>query len=254
MVGADMSRTALFALVVLASVCACDNEPTKGQTPAKSASAPASTTAAPAAAPTPRALVVTVDDTAAMFDGDRVEWATPDVKGRLATAVSGKKVEGETISVVAARETKMPKVAQAIAAVAKAKPKALVVKTMRRDRTTAEIPIALGAKRDGCAAVGYVAKDSSSSSWPASGAVATKYTKGMAGPDITRASDGVRKLVGACDAGYVFVGGDEGVTWGLVADLALAVIEAEDGGAAASKAKEAFVLAKATPGRKLEDE
>lgn len=189
-----------------------------------------------------------------MFDGDRVDFAAPDVKGRLGTGVTGKKVAGETVTIVAARETKMPKVGQVIAAVAAAKPKAIIVKTMKRDRTTVDLPVAMSAKRDGCAAVGYVAKDSSSSSWPASGATATKYTKGMAGPDITRASDGMRKLASACDATHIFVSGDEGVTWGLVADLAIAVLEPEDGGAAASKTKEIAVVAKATPGRKLDAE
>jgi hypothetical protein len=248
-----MSRTSFLALLTVLSL-ACDNEPNKAQTPAKSASATAATSAPPPPPPAPKALIVTVDDNAAMFDGDRVDFTSPDVKGRLGVGVSGKKVAGETVSIVAARETKMPKVAQVIAAVAAAKPKGIVVKTMKRDRTTVDLPIALGAKRDGCAAVGYVAKDSSSSSWPASGATATKYTKGMAGPDITRASDGVRKLVGACDATHFFVGADEGVTWGLVADLAIAVLDPEDGGAATAKAKEVVVLSKATPGRKLEED
>jgi hypothetical protein len=233
---------------------ACDNEPSKAQTPANSASASAATPAPPPPPPAPKALLVVVDDGAAMFDGDRIDLTSPEPKGRLATAVSSKKVAGESITIVAARETKMPKVAQVIAAVAGANPKAIVVKTMKRDRTTVDLPIALDAKREGCAAVGYVAKDSSSSSWPASGATATRYTKGMAGPDITRASDGLRKLVGACDATHLFVGSDEGVTWGLVADLAIAVLDPEDGGAAAAKAKQIVVVAKATPGRKLEDD
>jgi hypothetical protein len=233
---------------------ACDNEPSKAQTPANSASASAATPAPPPPPPAPKALLVVVDDGAAMFDGDRIDLTSPEPKGRLSTAVSGKKVAGESITIVAARETKMPKVAQVIAAVAGANPKAIVVKTMKRDRTSVDLPIALDAKREGCAAVGYVAKDSSSSSWPASGATATRYTKGMAGPDITRASDGLRKLVGACDATHLFVGSDEGVTWGLVADLAIAVLDPEDGGAAAAKAKQIVVVAKATPGRKLEDD
>lgn len=195
-------------------------------------------------------MIVTIDDGAAMLDGDRIDFTSPDVKGRLATGLAGKKVAGESITVVAARETKMPKVAQVIAAVAGAKPSAIVVKTMKRDRTTVDLPIALDAKREGCAAVGYVAKDSSSSTWPASGATATKYSKGMAGPDITRAEGGMRKLVDACDATHLFVGSDEGVTWGLVADLAIAVLQPEDGGT--SKVKSIGVVAKATPGRKLE--
>jgi hypothetical protein len=246
-----MSRTSCIPFL-LALLCACDNEPSKAQTLAKSASATAATSAPPPPPPTPKALLVTVDDGAAMYDGDRIDFASPDVKGRLTSGLTGKKVEGETITVVAARETKMPKVAQVLAAIAGGKPKAIVVKTMKRDRATVDLPIALGAKREGCAAVGYIAKDSSSSSWPASGATATKYTKGMAGPDITRASDGVRKLVDASDATHLFVGSDEGVTWGLVADLAIAVLHPEDGGT--SKAKEIAVVAKATPGRKLEDE
>jgi hypothetical protein len=251
-----MSRTPGFFLLasLVLPLSACDNEPSKVQTTAKSASPTGVSSSPPPPPPAPKALIVTVDDSAAMFDGDRVDFTSPDVKGRLATGVSGKKVAGESVTIVAARETKMPKIAQVIAAVASAKPKAIVVKTMKRDRTTVDLPIALDAKREGCAAVGYVARDSSSSSWPASGATATKYSKGMAGPDITRASDGMRKLVGACDATHIFVGADEGVTWGLAADLAIAVLDPEDGGASASKVKQIAVVAKATPGRKLEDD
>jgi hypothetical protein len=249
-----LAAIALFAFAAFAAgaAIACDNEPTKLQALAKSATATAEAAPPPPPAP-PKALLVTVDDNAAMFDGDRVEFAAPDVKGRLGTALAGKKAEGETVSIVAARETKMPKVAQVIAAVAGAKPKGIIVKTMKRDRSTVELPIALGAKREGCSAVGYIAKDSSSSTWPASGATATKYTKGMAGPDMTRASEGMRKLVGACDATHFFVGSDEGVTWGLVADLAIATLEPEDAGGG-SKAKQIVVLAKATPGRKLDED
>src|SRR5687768_11639733 len=140
-----MSRTALLALVFF-GLLACDNEPSKLQTLAKSASATAATSAPPPPPPAPKALIVTVDDGAAMFDGDRVDFTSPDVKGRLAVGVSGKKVAGETVTIVAARETKMPKVAQVIATVASGKPKAIVVKTMKRDRTTVDLPIALNAK------------------------------------------------------------------------------------------------------------
>lgn len=249
-----MSRSASFVFFATLTF-ACDNEPTKAQSLAKSASTTTSATPPPPTTPPPppKALLVTVDDSAAMFDGDRVDFTAPDVKGRLATGLVGKNVEGETISIVAARETKMPKVAQVIAAVAGGKPKGIVVKTTKRDRsTTVDFEIALGAKRDGCAGVGWIAKDSSSSTWPAAGATATKYTKGMAGPDITRASDGLRKIVSACDAPNFFVGADEGVTWGLAADLAIAVLQPEDGGA--PKARTIGVLAKATPGRKLDED
>ncbi len=189
-----------------------------------------------------------------MIDGDRVDFGSPDPRGRLGLALAGKKVEGETISVIASRDVKMPKVGSVVAALVAAKAKGIVIKTAKRDKTTAEIPLALGAKHDGCAAVGFIAKDGVINAWPASGAAAARFSRGMAGPDITRGSEGVRKQMASCDAGTWFVSADDAVTWGLVTDLIVAVSEPEDGGTP-PKAKQVALLTKtAVPGRKIEDD
>jgi hypothetical protein len=251
-----MSRsTAALFLLLGSGLLACDKEPTKLENLAKSATAPAASSAPAEAKPAvARPPLVTVEDAAAMIDGDRIDFATPDVKGQLALALSGKKVEGETIAVIASRDVKMPKVANVVAALVAAKAKGVVIKTAKRDKSTAEIPLAMGAKREGCAAVGFIAKDGVINAWPASGASAARFSRGMAGPDITRGSEGVRKQMASCDAPQWFVSADDGVTWGLVVDLVVAVQEPEDGGTPA-KAKQVALLTKtAVPGRKIEDE
>lgn len=234
---------------------ACDKEPTKLEKMQQGASAPGTAAASATAEVKPAAAsppLVTVEDAAAMIGGDRVDFGAPDPKGQLGLATAGKKIEGETIAVIASRDVKMPKVANVVAALVAAKAKAIVIKTAKRDKTTAEIPLALDAKREGCAAVGFIAKDGVINAWPASGASAARFSRGMAGPDITRGSEGVRKQMASCDAGHWFVSADDGVTWGLVVDLIVAVGEPEDGGTP-PKAKQVALLTKtAVPGRKIE--
>lgn len=254
-----MSRqpTLVFALVFAVAsailALACDKEPTRLETLAKSAAVPASSP--PPAEPKPapsRPPLVTVEDAAVMIDGDRIDLSMPDVPGRLGAALSGKKVAGETITVVAARDAKTPKVASAVAALDAAKAKGILVKTAKRDKTTAEIPLALDAKREGCATVGFIAKDGAINAWPASGATAARFSRGMAGPDITRGSEGIRKQMASCDAPSWFVSADDSVTWGLVVDLVTAVAEPEDGGAGPRARSVALLTKTPTPGRKIE--
>ncbi|HEY8076341.1 MAG TPA: hypothetical protein VIF62_19585, partial [Labilithrix sp.] len=71
-------------------------------------------------------------------------------------------------------------------------------------------------------------------------------------PDLTRGSEGVRKLVAACDAPAWLVASDDAVTWGLVFDLVLAVSGMDDGGTP-PRAREVALAAKATPGQKVDE-
>jgi hypothetical protein len=200
----------------------------------------------------PQKPVLTLDEQAAAVGIDRVEWAAPDLKGRLGVALSGKPVAGEEITVVASRNVKVPFVAATFSALGAAKAKSIVLKTQRRDGVTAELPFALAPKRVECAAVGFIAKDGAINAWPVSGGAAARFTHGMAGPDMTRGSEGVRKLAAACDASWFAVAGDDAVTWGLLVDLALGVTSPGDAGAP-PKAKELVLLTKPTPGRKVDE-
>ncbi len=233
---------------------ACDKEPTKLE-PVTQASPSASATATASAPPADTKPVkpqLAVDDSAAYVSGERFDLAQPDPKGRIAAALSGKPVAGETITVEAAREAKTPKVATVLGALAAAKAAAALVHTRKRDGATAEIRFVLAPKREGCTAIGYIARDGAINAWTAGGTTALRFTRGMAGPDLTRGSEGVRKLIAACDSPSWAVAADENVTWGLVVDLVLAVSGAEDGGTP-PKARDVSLVGKAVPGQKVAD-
>lgn len=245
-----MRRGAVFAGILLLS---CDEKAAKQDAPDGAAATPATVSAPPPSPPAqPAKPVVTIDESSAQIGPDRVDFAGPDLKGRLGLATSGKPIAGDDVTVVAARNAKVPNVAAVFSALGAAKAKTITLKTQRRDNTTAELPFELAPKRFDCAAVGFVAKDVAINAWTVGGTVAARFTKGMAGPDITRGSEGVRKLVAACDSPWFAVAGDENVTWGLLVDLALAVRNPDDAGAP-SKARDVVLLSKATPGRKVDD-
>jgi hypothetical protein len=247
-------RVALTVALSLGAL-ACDDKtpPPKGSSASGTPAAEA-TAQAPAPAPTPTAPTkpqLAVDDTAAFVAGERLEMATPDPKGRIAGSLTGKPVEGETIVLNAARDAKLPKVLAVFAALASKKAKAVEVHTPQRDRSAADVVFLLDAKPEGCATVGFIAKDSAITTWPSSGATAERFTHGMAGPDLTRGSEGIRKRVLACDSPVWFAAADDNVTWGLVFDLVLAVMRPDDAGL--PKARSVALLTKTpVPGRKVD--
>ena len=222
------ARTAIVGWALLG----CDKDPVKTDPAASRTTATIPTPPAPAptspAAPTKPQLAL--DDTAVFVAGERLDLAAPDLKGRIVSALSGKPVEGETLVLNAARDTKMPKVTTLFAALVAKKVKGVEVHTPLRDRSAAEIVFVTNGKPSECSGVGYIAKDSAITVWPASGATADRFSRGLAGPDLTRGSEGLRKRVLACDSNVFFLSADENVTWGLVFDLARATLYPEDAG------------------------
>lgn len=251
--GSPLSSSSRHVLTgLLALVLGCEKEPSKVEQMAKSATS-AEPAPAPAPPPPPTKPNLAVDESGASVGGVRIDFTQPDPRGAIAAALSGKPVEGETITLDAARDTKTPKVATVFSALSGAKAKAVLVRTPKRDRTTAEITFRLGASRPDCTAAGFIGKDLGINVWSAGGGTATRFAKGMAGPDLTLGSGGLRKVMASCDAPAWLVGADDVVTWGLVVDLVLSVAEPEDGGA--PKAKEVVLLTRApVPGRKIVDE
>lgn len=240
------------------SALACDKDPPKpepGSASSATASAAAATTSAPSTPAAPAKVQLAVDDNAVFVAGERLEVAPPDLKGRVTTALGDKPVAGETIVLNAARDTKLPKVSAVVSALVAKKAKGVEIHTPRRDRSGAEVIFVTNMKPADCSAVGYIAKDGAISTWPASGATAERFSRGMAGPDLTRGSEGVRKRLLSCDAPVWFVGADESMTWGLAYDLVLAVTGNEDGGTPLAKPRSVSFLTKTpVPGRKIETE
>lgn len=247
------TRGGFLGLSLALALAGCDKDPPKKDvTPTTSATAAPSAIAAPTAPTTPQKPQLALDDTAAFIAGERLEIGGADAKSRLSAGLAGKLVEGETLVLNAARDTKMPKVVLLFSALQARKVKAVEIHTPLRDRSAAELVFTTSTKPADCSAVGYIAKDSTINTWTVGGANAERFSHGMAGPDLTRGAPGIRKRVLACEASPVwFASADDNVTWGLVFDVAVAVMRPEDAGL--PKARSVAVLLKTpVPGRKVE--
>ncbi len=249
----ERSRKAALVACMLVAI-ACDDKKTEDN-PAASASASVAVT--PSATPPPapaRPPLLSLDDSAVTVQGDKIDF-TGDAKGKLTAALLGNpRVAHEMIELQAIRDAKVARVQIVISAIKAAKAKGVTLKTATRELSTlGQIDIVFDhAPAPACSVVGLVGKDSSIMVWSIGGGTAQRFTRGMAGPDLTLGSAGMRKAAASCDSNFYFVAGDDSVKWGLVFDLALAALT---GDAGTMRAVQAVVLTE-TPvaGRKVADQ
>lgn len=256
------SRRALvcsaFAACSALLAIGCDDKDKTAPKPATSASATAtaSTASTPTTPAAPSKPQFAIDDSAVFVAGERFETGPADLRGRVIAAIGDKPVAGETVILNAARDTKLPKMTALFSALIAKKVKGVEVHTPRRDKTTAEVTFVTNTKPADCSAVGYIAKEGFISVWPASGAgAADRFARGMAGPDITRGSEGMRKRLTGCDSPVFFLSADDSIAWGLLFDLELASTGNEDAGTPLGKPRSPSLLTKtAVAGHKIDVE
>ncbi len=174
-----------------------------------------------------------VDDSSCTIDGEVVLLAAADPAARIAAVLGGKPlVEGQVVAVDASRDAKTPKVSAVLLALKKVKAKAALVRTAKRDSTMGQLQLALDyAAIADCSATGMINKDGSIAVWPAGGGGAKRFTKGLAGPDLTLGSEGIRKTASSCDSRIWLVAADDSIPWALPYDLALATVGTGEAGA-----------------------
>jgi biopolymer transport protein ExbD len=72
-----------------------------------------------------------------------------------------------------------------------------------------------------CSVVAMVMEDRSIAVWKLSGGVASRRSKGLAGPDLTMTAETLERMAKACrESDKIFVSAAEPVEWGLAYDLA----------------------------------
>jgi hypothetical protein len=222
----------------------CDKE--AGKTEAPEAAATAAPTASAPPEP-PRAPDIVVDASNISVGNQRIATGEPGLADKVAVFVTGRPmIEGQTVSVVVMRNAKPSGPLAVLSALRKAKAAGAVIRTDGRDGTTLSLPIAFATTAPDCAAVAWIAKDAAIDVWPAGGGTAKRIIKGLAGPDMTLGGEALRKQMSSCSSSQVFVGSDEGLTWGLVFDLATGALTAPG-----SHVSSAVLLPDAVPGRKL---
>ena len=196
---------------------------------------------------------LSVDEKACHVGGDNVDLTAGDAKARVTTALGTKpKVVGEMLELQALRDVKFPKIVALVEGARAAKAKGLTIKTSRRDQSMGELEVRFDhPPLSACSAIANIGKDSGINVWPAGGGTAVHFTKGMAGPDMTRGVAGVQKQAGDCADSFAWaVTAEDTVQWGLVFDLATQSMGAFDGGKP-MRATQLDVLADGVPGRKV---
>lgn len=215
----------VLALGTLLGACDKDTPKPPGATPVAS-SAPA---AEPDKPKPPSKPSLSLDDSGAMINGERVDLTVPDAKVRAVGTLAGKPgIEGQVVELDVPRKVLTSRIMVFVAALRQAKAKGVIIKTMNRERATVELEFSLNARPADCSAVGHIGRDRSIVAWQMSGGGATRYAKGMAGPDMTLGSAGVRKVAQSCDSPLWIVSADDSVDWGLAFDLALSVRKGDD--------------------------
>jgi hypothetical protein len=231
-------------------MAACDDSSSEGDksTAQPSAqSAPVATPAPPAAPEPPHAPDIIVDRDKVAIGADHLATGEPALGDKVGSLLAGAPaIEGHALDLVAMRNAKPSQVVAIVGALRAAKATGVTVKTAARDDTTQKLPVSFATSVADCTVVIWIGKDGFTSVWPAGGGAAKRVGHGLAGPDMTLATDAVRTLWSGCGSPAVVTGADDAMTWGLVFDLATGVLASPG-----SRASAAVLVTSAMPGKKL---
>jgi hypothetical protein len=207
----------------------CDEKPVAPKpqdTPA------ATTTIAPAPKPPPDPLAdLTVDELGPFLQTHRVDLAAKDAEEKLKGIIAGLPVKQKVVPLSATRNAKTQHVGAVARALGEAGALEIDVKTP--DRSGAQTVLKLvpqqvvSASTPDCSVVAMVKKDNTSAVWHLKGGTASKFSKGLAGPDMSMTYDGMKEQMAPCSSTSWFLAGEENVIWGLVFDLGQIVAKAE---------------------------
>ena len=245
-----MQPTALLSLaltIAVSAAAACDKDAHEATTAFDAGPAYPLLTASPAPVEPPRAPEIIVDAVKVSIGTDHVAAGEPGLVDKVGVFLTGRPgVAGQVVDVVAMRNAKPTRVLAVVRALRRAAARGVNARTEARDGTTGSLPLSLVAGVADCTTVAWIAKDAAVDVWPAGGGKARRIIKGIAGPDMTLATEAVHKQGAGCSASEMVVGSDDRFTWGLVFDLATMSLQAPAGRAGA-----ALLVDDAVPGRKL---
>jgi len=173
-----------------------------------------------------------VDDLGLLLSDQRIDMTAKDAPGRLTLAIAKLPVKQKTVPLKVARNAKVQHVEQFVFALGEAGAAQVDVTTATRTGEKMAVlklfPEQLIATQlPECTLVGMIRHDNSTAIWHMRGGTAFKYTKGLAGPDISATLVGLTDQMKPCNSAHWVLGGEENVTWGPVFDLGVAVATAE---------------------------
>jgi hypothetical protein len=217
-------RTPAFLgfLVFAAAGGGCDDKPLARE---RRPEAPTASVTAPPPRPPPDPLAgISVDELGIVLPAQRIDMTAKDVDTRVRAAVGELPLQHRAVTVSVTRSAKAEQVGILARALGEAGASAIDFKTPTRSGSDGVLkvtpPEIVGKSTPDCAVVSMVKKDNSCAVWRIKGGTASRFAKGLAGPDLSMTVEGTKKQMATCAATSWFVAGEEGVLWGLVFDLA----------------------------------
>lgn len=129
------------------------------------------------------------------------------------------------------RKVKTPVVTKVFYALVDAGAKKIEVKTQPRGSFPPQLVIAseksVGNDLPGCTYVGMVLENLGATFWQKQGGRAKRYTKGMAGPDLSAMHEVMHKEAQTCNSKVFLFSASDDVDWGHAYDIACSVKAAE---------------------------
>jgi hypothetical protein len=172
---------------------------------------------------------LTVDDLGLYLQTHRIDMGAKDAEDKLRATIASLPVKQKAVPISATRNAKTQHVGALARALGEAGAVEIDVKTP--DRTGADSVLKLvpeeSAQVADCAVVAMIKKDNTSAVWRVKGGTATKFLKGLAGPDMSMTYDGMKDQMSSCASAHWLLAGEENVIWGLVFDLGQVVAKAD---------------------------
>ncbi len=222
-------RVAIGLVLVSLWGLGCDDKPAVPK--AQDTPAP-TTTVASAPKPPPDPLAdLTVDELGPFLQTHRVDMAAKDADDKLKAIIAGLPVKQKVVPITATRNCKTQFVGALARALGEAGALEIDVKTPGRSGAATVLKLVpqqvVSVTTPDCSVVAMVKKDNTSAVWHLKGGTASKFSKGLAGPDMSMTYDGMKTQMAPCSSTSWFLAGEENVIWGLVFDLGQIVATAE---------------------------
>ncbi len=222
-------------LLVVATLSACDDKPKANPfAPPKDAPKPAPSLTE-ATKPKPP-LEFSVDTLSPKIGFSRVLLNKPGDREKLTKEVDAVRSEviGKDVTVTADAKANLSWVTALLVELSKVGVANITVKTSTRteypQQLVFKLPAQLGNPPAKCSVAAMVLADRGTAVWRLSGGTASKRSKGFAGPDLTMTAENLERYAKGCaESELVFVGGAEGLEWGLVYDLAASTTQIAKG-------------------------
>ena len=174
---------------------------------------------------------LTVDELGPFLQGHRVDMSAKDAVDKLAALVANLPVKQKVVPVSVTRNSKVQHVGALARALGGAGAIEIDVKTPGRSGAETALKLmpqgVAPSSTPACAVVAMIKKDSTSTVWRLKGGTASKFSKGLAGPDLSMTYDGMKEQMTSCPATTWFLAGEDNVIWGLVFDLGQMVAKAD---------------------------